>query len=55
MVYIKKNIVTKLKKLSRLPRNLRAGNKLPVLFLKKPLCMGDLLPASKILIERPDY
>ena len=25
----------------------------PVLFMKKPLYMGDLLPASKIFIERP--
>ena len=35
------------------PRNLRAGNKLPVLFLKKPLSMGDLLPTCKTFIERP--
>ena len=32
------------------------GNKWPVLFVKKPLGKGDLLPAHKILIERPgDY
>ena len=24
-----------------------------MLFLKKPLCMGDLLPVRKIFIERP--
>ena len=26
---------------------------MPTLFLKKPLCAGDLLPAHKIFIERP--
>ena len=30
-----------------------AGNKLTALFLKKPLCTGDLSPAHKIFIERP--
>ena len=35
------------------PGNLRLGNKLPALFLKKPLCMGDLLPVHKIVIESP--
>ena len=35
------------------PGNLRLGNKLPALFLKKPLCVGDLLPMHKIVIERP--
>ena len=29
------------------------GNKWPMLFVKKPLGKGDLLPAHKILIERP--
>ena len=33
----KKNIIEKLQKLYSLPINLRAGNKLPMLFLKKPL------------------
>ena len=51
--YIKENIITKLQKLYTLPRNPRAGNKLPVLILEKPLCMDDLLPACKIFIERP--
>ena len=27
--------------------------KSPTLLLKKPLCMGDLSPASKKIIERP--
>ena len=53
MTYIKENIITKLQKLYSLPRNLRAGNKLVALFLKKPLCMGDLLSTLKIFIERP--
>ena len=51
--YIKENIITKLQKLYSLPRNPRAGNKSPTLFVKKPLCVGDLLPACKIFIERP--
>ena len=34
-------------------RNLRASNKLPMLFSKKPYCMRDLLIAHKIFIERP--
>ena len=53
VTYIKENIITKLQKLYSPPRNPRAGNKLPVLFVKKPLCTGNLLPASKIFIERP--
>ena len=35
------------------PRNPRVGTKSPVLFVKKPLCTGDLSPACKIFIERP--
>ena len=53
MTYIKENIVTKLQKLYSLPRNLRAGNKLPVLFLRKRLGAGDLLPVHDFTIERP--
>ena len=53
MTYIKENTITKLQKLYSPPRNLRLGNKLPELFLKKPLCKGDLLPTPKIFIERP--
>ena len=53
VTYIKENIITKLQKLYSLPRNLRAGNKSPALFLKKYLCTGDLSPAWKIFIERP--
>ena len=52
---IKENINTKLQKLNCLPRNPRVGSKLPVLFVTKPLCMGDLLPACKIFIERPEH
>ena len=33
---------------------MKVGNKLPLLLLRKPLCMGDLLPVRKIFIERPD-
>ena len=35
------------------PRNPRVGSKSPTLFVKKPLCTGDLSPARKIFIERP--
>ena len=49
---INENIITKLQKLYSSPRNPRVGNKSPMLFAKKPLCTGDLLPACKILIER---
>ena len=45
--------VTKLQKLYSLPRNLRVGNKSPLPFLEKLLCMGNLLSAHKIFIERP--
>ena len=50
---IKENVITKLQKFYSPPRNLRGGNKLPMLFLEKPLCMGDLWPAHKIFIQRP--
>ena len=48
-----KQNIAKLQKLYTPPRNLRAGNKSPVLFLKKPLCTGDLSPVHKIFTERP--
>ena len=48
---IKENIITKLQKLYSPPRNLRAGNKSPTLFLKKSYCTGNLLPKCKIFIE----
>ena len=54
VTYIKENIITKLQKLYSPPRNPRAGNKSPALFVKKPLCTGDLSPARKIFIERSD-
>ena len=52
---LKKIKFTKLQKLCSLPRNLRVDNELPMLFLKKPLCMDHLLPACKILagLEKP--
>ena len=40
--YNKENVITTLQKLCSLPRNLRVGNKSLMLFLKKPLCMGNL-------------
>ena len=54
VTYIKENITTKLQKSYSPPRNPRAGNKSPALFVKKPLCTGDLLPAHKIFIDRPE-
>ena len=50
---MRENIITKLPKLYSSPRNLRAGNKSPVLNWKKSLCTGDLSPTRKIFIERP--
>ena len=47
--------ITKSQNLYSLPRNPRAGNKLPLLFVKKSLCKGNLLPARKIFTERPAY
>ena len=54
MTYIKESIITKLQKLCSPPRNLRVGNKSPVLVFKKCFCTGDLSPACKIFIERPE-
>ena len=54
MTYIKENIITKLQKLYSLPRNPSAGHKLLMLFVKKPLCTGDLSAVHKIFIERPE-
>ena len=54
VTYSKENIITKLQKLYSPPRNHRAGNKSPALSVKKPLCTGDLSPACKIFIERPE-
>ena len=51
---IKESIITKLQKLYSPPRNLRAGNKPPALFLKKHSGMDNLSPARKIFIERPE-
>ena len=53
MTYVNENIIAKLQNLYSPPRNLRAGNKSPVLFLIKPLCTGDVSPSHKIFIERP--
>ena len=50
-----KNIyIAKLQKSYSLPRCLRAGNISSALFLKKPLCMGNLSSASKIPTERSE-
>ena len=54
VTYRKENIITKLQKLYSPPRNPRAGNKLPALFVKNILCTGDLSPTCKIFIGRPD-
>ena len=51
VTYIKKNIIIKLQKLYSPPRNPRAGNKSPVLFVEKPLCTGDLLPTCKYSLK----
>ena len=53
VTYIEENKITILKKLHSPPKNSRASSKLPMLFVKKPLCMGDLYPGCKIFIERP--
>ena len=47
MIYIKENIITKLQKLYSSPRNSRAGNKSPALFVRKPHCTGDLSLTEK--------
>ena len=52
VTYIKENRISKLQKLYSSLRNSRAGNKLPALFVKKPLSMADLLPMRKIFIEK---
>ena len=46
--------ITKLQKLHYPPRNSRVGNKSPALFVKQTCCTGDLSPARKIFIERPE-
>ena len=53
VTYIKENIIAKLRKLYSPPRNPRVGNKSPLPFVKKPLCMGHLLSWCKIFIEKP--
>ena len=54
VTYIKENIIKKLQKLYSPTRNPRAGNKSPMLFVKKPFFTGDLWPRSKMFIERPE-
>ena len=54
VTHIEENIIKKLPKLYSPPRKPEAGSKSPVLLLKKPLCMGNLLPSRKISIERPE-
>ena len=53
VTYIEENKIIILQKLHSPPRNPWASSKSPVLFVKKPLCMGDLYPGCKIFIERP--
>ena len=52
VTYIKENIIIKLQKLYSPPRNRRAGNKSPALFVKKPFRTGDL---SYITFEQKEY
>ena len=52
VIYIKE-IITNLQKLYSPPKKSKMGNKSPMLFVKKPCCTDDLLPAHKILFERP--
>ena len=54
VTHIEENIIKKLPKLYSPPRKPEAGSKSPVLLLKKPLRMGNLLPSCKISIERPE-
>ena len=54
VTYIRENIITKLQKLYSPPRNLRARNEFPVVFIKKPLCMGNLSLPHKIFTERSE-
>ena len=53
MIYIKENIIAKFKESNSPPRKLRKGKKSPAIFLKKLLCIDNLLPALTIFIERP--
>ena len=53
VTYIKENTIAKLQKLYSQTRNLRAGNILPALFLKEPICTGDLLPTHIKFIDKP--
>ena len=41
----------KFQKVYSSPRNLEAGNILPMLFLKKPLCKGHLSPACEFQFQ----
>ena len=54
VTHIEENIIKKLPKIYSPPRKPEAGSKSPVLLLKKPLHMGNLLPSRKISIERPE-
>ena len=54
VTHIEENIIKKLPKIYSPPRKPEAGSKSPVLLLKKPLRMGNLLPSRKISIERPE-
>ena len=54
VTHIEENIIKKLPKLYSPLKKPEAGSKSPVLLLKKPLRMGDLLTSRKISIERPE-
>ena len=51
VAYVKENIITKLQKFYSL-RRCREDNESLTLFVKQPLCTGDLSPACEIFIER---
>ena len=54
MTYIKETIITKLQKLYSPPRNPTTGNKSPMLFMKKALCVGKQVnyhPHAKYLLK----
>ena len=51
VAYIKENVITKLEKSYSPPRNSRMGNKLPVLFVKKPLSWAIYCPHAKYSLK----
>ena len=51
VTYIKENIITKLQKLYCLPRNPRAGSKLPVLFVKNLFAWAIYCPHAEYSLK----